>query len=145
MISNTGFLPFEDVHIGFGICSIETEKHDFLVTPNMCADNDPRLLLSAPSWFTPELRRNEPFSIVLTDSLNIATDQYRATHPRVVGGSQMMSPLKAANIIFHIAFKPWPWPRAMALRYRFVAKQEPNGAMLWRAVPLSWIEIKLPE
>jgi hypothetical protein len=144
-ISNTGFFPLEELFIGFGICSIETEKNDFFVTPNMCANNAPRFLFTAPSWRTPELRRDEPFSVVLSDSLNTASDQWRAAHPNVIIATQMMSPLKAANIIFHIGFKLWPWPKLIPFRYRFVAKQEPNGAILWRAVPLSWSEIKVPE
>jgi hypothetical protein len=143
-VANAGFLSFEDVHIGIGLCSIDTEKHDFLVTPNMCAQNDPHMLFTGPSWHTPELRRDEPFSVVLTDALNIATDKYRAEHPNVFAGMQMMSPLLAANIIFRVSFKPWPWPQYISKRYRFVAKLEPNGKMLWRAVPLSWMEIKLP-
>jgi hypothetical protein len=107
-VANTGFLSFEDIHIGIGICSIETTKHDFVVTGNNCDRNYPHLLFSAPSWQTPELRRDESFSVVLTDSLNITTDRFRVEHPNVIAGTQMMSPLKSANIIFRVSFKPWP-------------------------------------
>jgi hypothetical protein len=143
-VTNTGFLPFEDIHMGLGICSIDTVKHDFYVTEGNYDAGGPHMLFSAPSWQTPELRRDEPFVVVLTDSLNIATDKYRAEHPRVLGGTQMMSPLKAANAIFAVSFKPWPSPWHIRYRYRFVAEEQPNGRMMWRAVPLSWQEIKLP-
>jgi hypothetical protein len=56
-----------------------------------------------------------------------------------------MSPLKAMNAIFAVSFKPWPWPKYIRYRYRLVAKEEPNGKIMWRAVPLSWKEIKFPD
>ena len=82
---------------------------------------------------------------VLTDALNAATDKYRVEHPKTVLCTQMMSPLKAMNLIFRVSFMPWPWPKYIAFRYRFVAEEQPNGKMLWRAVPLAWREIKLPQ
>jgi hypothetical protein len=112
------------VRIGIGLCSIETEKKDFAVTPNMCDNNDPHMLLMGPSWHTLEIRRDEPFSVVLTDALNIATPEYRAAHPNQLGGTQMMSPLTAANIIFRVSFEPWPWPGHIAFKYRFVAERQ---------------------
>jgi hypothetical protein len=146
-ILNTGFLAFEDMHIGIGICSMETtDGPGIVVTPSGCPhDEPPRVLLSAASWQTPELRRDEPFSIVLTDALTIATDQWRKTHPNIIWSTQMMPPLKAANFIFRVSFRPWPSPKYIAFLFRFVAEQQPNGKILWRAVPLSWRAINLPE
>ena len=92
-VANTGFLPFENVLIGIGICSIETTKKDFAVTANNCTDDSPRLLIGGgPSWTTQELRRDEPFSVILSDVLTVTTDKYRAEHPNEIGGFQMMSP-----------------------------------------------------
>src|SRR5271166_6664508 len=71
-VANTGFLALEDVQIGIGICTIETEKRDFTVSPNNCEGDFAHILIGAPSWETPELRRDEPFSIVLSDGLNVA-------------------------------------------------------------------------
>jgi hypothetical protein len=144
-VTNTGYLPFEDVHMGLGICSIETVKKDFFVTGNNCDETGPYLMFTGASWYTPELVRDQPFQVVLTDALNLATDKYRAEHPKTVLGTQMMSPLKAMNAIFRVSFMPWPWPKYIAFRYRFVAEEQPNGKMLWRAVPLAWREIKLPQ
>jgi hypothetical protein len=143
-VANTGFLSFEDVQVGIGICTIETTKHEFSVSPNNCEGDFPRFRIGAPIWWTPELRRDEPFSIVLSEGLNVATEKYRAAHPTVIGGFQMMSELKAANIIVLVTFNPWPWPRKISYRYRFVAEEQSNGKMMWRAVPLSWRKIELP-
>jgi hypothetical protein len=90
-VANTGFLPFEDVQIGIGICTIETAKHDFSVSPNNCEGDSPRFRIGGPPWWTPQLRRDETFSIVLSEGLNVATEKYRAAHPTVIGGFQMMS------------------------------------------------------
>jgi hypothetical protein len=67
-ITNTGFLAFEDIHMGLGICSIETVKKDFHVSEGNCDAGGPYVLFTAPSWQTPELRRDETFVVVLTDS-----------------------------------------------------------------------------
>jgi hypothetical protein len=144
-IANTGFLALEDVQIGVGICTIDTAKHDFFVSPNNCDQTGPHMLIGGPSWETPELRRDEPFSIVLSDGLNVATDKWRAAHPNVIAGFQMMSELTAANVIVAVTFKPWPLSWQITNRYRFVAEQQSNGKMMWRAVPLSWRNIKLPD
>jgi hypothetical protein len=143
-ITNTGFLPFKNVLIGVGICSIDTTKHDFIVSPNNCEGGTARMLIGGePSWSTPELRRDEPFSLILSDVLNIATDKYRAAHPTVVAGFKMMSALKAADIIVVVVFTPWPLPWKTEHNYRFVAEEQPNGRMMWRAVPLSWTPNRL--
>jgi hypothetical protein len=144
-VANTGFLPFENVQVGIALCSIETVKNDFVVTGDPCADNNPRVMIGSPSWWTPELRRDEPFSIVLSDNLNIATDKFRSTHPNSFMGTQMMSPLKAANVIVSVHFAPWPLPWRKIFNYRFVAKEQPNKQIMWRAIPLSWKDIALPE
>jgi hypothetical protein len=144
-VTNTGFLPFEDMHMGLGICSIETEKHDFFISGDNCDAGGPRLLFTGSSWQTPELRRDEPFTVVLTDALNTPTDRFRSEHPNVVLGTQMMSRLKAMNALFAVSFKPWPWPWHIRFRYRFVASEQPNGKVIWRSVPLSWKDIDLPK
>jgi hypothetical protein len=56
----------------------------------------------------------------------------------------MMSPLKFMNAIFAVSFKVWPFPWYTRNRYRFVVDEQPNGKMMWRAVPLTWKEIKFP-
>jgi hypothetical protein len=142
--ANTGFLPFEDVQLGVEICSIETEKHDFSVSPNNCDPSANHIVIAGPPWWTPELRRDEPFSIVLSEGLNVASPKYRAAHPNVIAGFQMMSELKAANLIVVATFKPWPYPKPVTFNYRFVAEEQPNGKMMWRSVPFSWTNIKLP-
>jgi hypothetical protein len=144
-MTNTGFLPFENVRAGIGLCSIETEKHDFGVTPNNCDETGPHLLLGLPKWETPELRRDESLPIVLTDVLNTATDEWRANHPNVISSLQMISGLSAANIIVSVVFQPWPFTKILRYKYRFVAEKQSNGKMMWRAVPLSWINVKLPD
>jgi hypothetical protein len=143
-VANTGFLALEDVQIGIGICTIQTEKHDFTVSPNNCEGDFAHMLIGAPSWETPELRRDEPFSIVLSDALNVATDKYRKAHPSVIAGWHMLSELKSANVILVVSFKPWPLPQRTIRSFRFVTEEQPNGKMMWRSVPMSWKEIKLP-
>jgi hypothetical protein len=143
-VANIGFLPFEDVQMGVGICQIETEKHDFAVSPNNCENDIPHIMVGGASWWTPELRRDEPFSIVLSDGLNVVTTKYRKAHPTVVASIQMMSELKAANVIVSVQFKPWPLPHKMFKYFRFVADEQPNEKMMWRAVPLSWRKMDLP-
>jgi hypothetical protein len=144
-ISNTGFLPFEDVRIAIGVCAIETVPPSWQVSPGTC-DNGrvPNMLATDPSWYTPELRRNEPFSIRLTDVFNKETEKWRKDHPTAIASFQMMPPLKAANFILVVNFKPWPLPKEIRFPYRFVAEEQPDGKVLWRAVPLSWEKISLP-
>src|ERR1700721_2622315 len=48
-------------------------------------------LITLPRWLTPELRRDEPFSVVLSDGLNKSTSKYRAAHPNVAVGFQTIS------------------------------------------------------
>jgi len=109
-VANTGFLAFEDVLVGLGLCSVETENNTFIIVGDVCPNGDPHIIFGAAGWWTPELRRDEPFSVVLTDSLNIATYKYRAEHPKEVIGTKMMPRLKAANGIFTVRFRPWPIP-----------------------------------
>jgi hypothetical protein len=144
-ITNTGFLPFENVSSTIGLCSIQTEKHDFAVTPNNCDETGPHLLLGLPKWETPELRRDESLAIVLADVLNTATDEWRANHPTVITGFQTMPGLSAANIIVSVVFQPWPFTKTLRYKYRFVAEKQSNGKMMWRAIPLSWVNVKLPD
>jgi hypothetical protein len=143
IVANTGFLAFEDMQVGIGICSIDTAKHDFGVTPNNCEGDSAHILIGGPSWEAAELRRDEPFSIVLSDGLNVATEKYRAEHPNVISGFQMMSDLKAANVIVVVTFKPWPAWWKIHRSFRFVAEEQSNSKMMWRAVPLSWQKIEL--
>lgn len=144
-ISNIGFLSFQNVSVGIGICSIKTVDGSFSVYPNGCPNDTAHLLISGgPSWDTPEIRQDEPFSIVLSDALNIPTEKYSAEHPNVIGGFQMMSALKAANIIVVVHFEPWPFSWELQRNFRFVAEEQPNRKIMWRAVPLSWRDIKLP-
>jgi len=144
-VTNTGFLAFEDVQVEIGICTIETAKHDFEVSPNNCQGGFVKIAIGGPPWWTSELRRDEPFSIVLSDGLNVPTEKYRAAHPNTIAGFQMMSELQAANVIVVVSFKPWPWPIATGRSFRFVAEEQSNGKIMWRAVPLSWKDIKLPD
>jgi hypothetical protein len=141
--NNTGFLPFEDVRIGVGLCSIETAKRDLQVTNN-CKGDTVNIRITDPSWWTPELKRDEPFSIVLSDKFNVATKKYRTANPNIAGSFQMLTELKAANVIIAVNFKPWPSPWEVERRFRFVAEEQPNEKMMWRAVPLSWQAIKFP-
>jgi len=143
-ITNTGFFAFEDMRIGIGICSVDTAKHDFYVTPNNCDETGPHVRLGLPKWDTPELRREETFSIVLTDVITVATEEWKAAHPNVILSMQIASELRAANIIVAVNFEPWPLIQRIEKRYRFVAEEQPNGKMMWHAVPLSWKDIKLP-
>src|ERR1700722_2020267 len=101
-IANTGFLFFKQVRIGIGLCAIETVEKDFFVTGDHCAGNDPHFMMSGMAWSTPELRRDETFSVTLSDVLTVATEKYRADHPGVVGDTKMLSPLRAANIILKV-------------------------------------------
>jgi hypothetical protein len=144
-VANTGFLPLEDVQVGIGICSIETEKLDFNVSKDNCFGEGAHIVIAGPPWWTPELRRDEPFSIVLSDGMNVATEKYREAHPKIVGGIQMLSELKSANVIVTITSKPWPLWWTIRRGFRFVAEEQPNGKIMWRAVPLSWTNIQLPD
>lgn len=144
-VANTGFLSFKEMQIGIGLCAIETVKKDFFVTGDHCAGNDPHFMMSGLAWATPELRRDETFSITLSDVLTLATEKYRADHPGVVGDTKMLSPLRAANIILKVTSKPWPWFWQTSFNYRFVAEEQPNQQIMWRAVPLSWKDINLPK
>lgn len=145
LLTNTGFQSLKDVQVGIGICSIETLKHDFSVAPRNCEGDCPRLMVGGPPWFTRELKRDETFSIVLSDGLNVATDKYRAAHPNVVAGYKLLSELKGANIIVDVRFRHWLSLSTNINDYRFVVEEQPNGKVMWRAVPLSWRLIKLPE
>jgi hypothetical protein len=144
-IANAGFFPFMETRIGIGLCSIETETPKFLVYGDPCAGNDAHLLMSGLAWAVAELRRDETFSVALTDVLTPATEKYRAAHPGAIGGTKMMSPLKAANIILKVMTKPWPGFWEISYRYRFVAEEQPNQQIMWRAVPLSWKDGKIPK
>jgi hypothetical protein len=143
-IANIGFLQFKEVKVGIRLCNIETANNDVGMIPKGCPEGGPRMLLGGPSWRTPELRRDEPFSIILSDELNMATDKYRAEHPTTIWSAKMMSALKAANVILVVFFRPWPMWFEIERDFRFVAEEQSDGKMMWRAVPLSWEKVDLP-
>jgi hypothetical protein len=148
-VTNIGVLPLEDVNIGIGPCALDTEKSDFYVSPNNCSRDIPYMLIGDPAWEAPELARNEPFSVTLTDQMNEPTDKYRAVHPKVIASWKTLSKLKGANVVVVVSYRPWPLPANIHIPYiltstrmtrgfRFVAAEQPNDKVMWKPVPLSW-------
>jgi hypothetical protein len=146
------------VNVTIGICKMEYAPSALgtrIITEG-CPNNFTAARMGHPAWFTPELAAGEPFAVVLTSLLTIETAEYRATHPNVIMSSQTMAPFRAANIIVFVDYVPWlqklawgPWARLVAqqympFRFRFIAEEQPNHKMMWRAVPLSWKDIRLP-
>jgi hypothetical protein len=143
-VTNTGFIPLRNVQVGVGVCDLQTEKDDFKAI-NICKPprEMPRLVLSLPRWTTPELAKDVKFAVTLSEALNIPTDKYRAEHPNVIGGYQMMSKLKGADVIVMVHYRPWFMWWRLEEDFRFVAEKQPNEKMMWRPVPLDWNSARL--
>lgn len=138
-VLNTGFLPLYDVTIAIGFCSFETEKrNDLTFSNNNCDGGLPHIRLSTPWWETKQFLRDEPFSVTLTDALNVATDTYKSTHPNVIMGFKLLSRLKRADAIVIVAYRPMLYPWLVQSAFRFLAEEQPNGKLLWKSIPLSW-------
>ena len=132
-------MPLYDVQIHIGFCSFETEKkYDLMFSENNCDDGFPAMRLSTPWWEAKQLLRDEPFSVTLTDALNVATDKYKSTHPNVITSFKLLSRLKRADAIVTVVYRPilYPWP--VQSSFRFLAEEQPNGKLTWKSIPLSW-------
>lgn len=137
-VNNTGFLPLIDVRIGIGFCTFEAEVKELFLPQGSCDKNMQRFVVSAARWETNELKKDETFSITLTDALNVATQKYKDDNPYLAFSLQMLPALKKADAVMIILYRPWlsPWQRRS--EFRFVAEEQPNGKLIWKSVPLSW-------
>jgi hypothetical protein len=149
--TNVSFIPLRDFNIAIGFCNIETAQHD-LAFINNCTNeaNIPRMLVGDPSWHAQSLSRDEPFSITLSDQLTMPTDKYRGVHPHTIASWKTISELKGANAVVVLTYQPWvvpcwPWVSEWVCvkRFRFTAEEQPNGKVMWRAVPRDWKPIKV--
>jgi hypothetical protein len=68
----------------------------------------------------------------------------------VISSWKTISKLKGANAVVIITYQPWIIPCwswvsewVCVQRFRFVAEEQPNDMVMWRAVPLDWKPIKL--
>jgi hypothetical protein len=146
------------VNVTIGICKIEYAPSAIgtrIITTD-CPNDFTAARMGHPAWATPELAAGELFAVVLTSLLTIETPEYRAAHPNVILSGHTMAPFRAANIIVFVDYTPWlqklawgPWAwwvaeQYMPFRFRFIAEEQPNHKMMWRPVPLSWKDVRLP-
>ena len=70
MLTNVGFLPFENVRVAVELCSFKTAEDSMRVSG--CATNDPSEIIgfTADGWNATEIRRDESLSVVLSDVLD---------------------------------------------------------------------------
>jgi len=145
--TNTSFVPLRGFNIAIGFCDIKTATDDFTVINNCVNDQHlPHMLIGDPNWNAPILARDEPFTITLTDEITTPTEKYRTLHPRVISGWKTISALKGANAVVIATYRPWIIPCwswisewVCVKRARFIAEEQPNGKVMWRSVPLSWM------
>jgi hypothetical protein len=146
------------VRVTIELCKIEYAANirGTFIAARGCGNKGIQVRVGNPSWETPELAPGESFAIVLTKALTVVTDEYRRTHPDMFMGLHMMVPFTAINVIVFVDYIPWlqklewgPWAQWLSrqyvpFRFRFVAEEQPNHKIMWRPVPLSWQDIRLP-
>ncbi len=115
-ITNTNFIPLQDVSICLGMGQIATFPAQ--IDPNLTPTFESRLMI--PQWKNHDLRIDDNITITIVDLINV-------TSPANLNG---------ADIAIIVSYKPWILPFRREKIFRFLARKQTNGLFYWYSHPL---------
>lgn len=130
-ITNTNFIPLEDLSVSIGLCRIQVSFKDFkggdqpvdLITngQNDICDYSNISFLTVNTWLRHRLRMDERYTIDFSE--------YFKTY-------KMPLKLLSGDSAIVLEFKLWIWPWPQKRYFRFVTETPKAGRVRWIAKPL---------
>jgi hypothetical protein len=117
-ISNTGYVPLEDMSVKLAAAYISGTAIDGAIPEALKSDGSPNFGIGIG------LRNSEHHYLGLDDHFTVNPEN------NLIG-------VKTADVVFNVSYRPWIIPMRREKLFRFIAKKDARGNTYWRSWPLN--------